>query len=230
MTPFAGFPPGKVRFTQIPSPFFTNLLSEIDHLGELKTILYAFWFLDRLEGNIRYISYQDFADDLDFMLGLGSQEELTAALDQACKREVFLKIERESGRIETALFFLNTPRGRSAVNSFQEGNWTPPADNNRQEIRLNQERPNIFRLYEENIGPLTPLISDALRDAENLYQFEWIEDAFKLAVQNNVRRWRYIEAILKSWQEKGRYDPNRRDAQEDRRRYIEGEFAEFINH
>jgi len=36
------------------------------------------------------------------------------------------------------------------------------------------ERPNIFKLYEENIGPLTPLIADALKDAEKTYPPEWV--------------------------------------------------------
>jgi hypothetical protein len=45
------------------------------------------------------------------------------------------------------------------------------------------ERPNLYRLYEENIGPLTPLVADALRDAENTYAIEWIEEAIRIAVQ-----------------------------------------------
>lgn len=234
MSPFSGFPPGKARLTRIPSAFFSELLADIDSLAELKAVLYAFWFLDRLEGSIRYITFSDFASDADFMKGLGDNDkaktELKSGLKKAVEDGIFLAIEREEGRIESSLLFLNTPRGRAAVESYRDGSWNPPEDNDRQNISLNQERPNIFRLYEENIGPLTPLISDALKEAETIYRYEWIEDAFRLAVENNARRWRYIESILKSWQEKGRNDSNRRDSQEDRRRYIEGEFADFINH
>jgi DNA replication protein len=97
-------------------------------------------------------------------------------------------------------------------------------------VTLASERPNIFRLYEENMGPLTPLISEALQEAEKTYASEWIEDAMRIAVKKNVRNWRYVEAILKSWQEKGRDDTNRRDSEKDRRRYIEGEYADFIEH
>jgi DnaD/phage-associated family protein len=232
MAPFKGFPPGKNRLTRIPSIFFSELLASINHLAELKAVLYAFWFLEQLEGNIRYITWQDYSADAAFMKGLGDQAEarLAEGLRLAVEEGIFLPIERESGKMESAVYFLNTPRGRAAVASYHEGTWSLPEDNDRQEIHLNQERPNIFRLYEENIGPLTPLIADALRDAENQYPYEWIEDAFRAAAANNVRRWRYIESILKSWQEKGRNDSNRRDSQEDRRRYIEGEFADFIKH
>ncbi len=100
----------------------------------------------------------------------------------------------------------------------------------RMPVALDLERPNIFRLYEENIGPLTPLIADTLREAEQTYPTDWIEEAIRKAVLNNARHWRYVEAILRNWKEKGRDDTDRRDSEKDRRRYIEGEFADFIEH
>jgi DNA replication protein DnaD len=73
-------------------------------------------------------------------------------------------------------------------------------------------------------------MSDTLKEAESTYPPEWIEDAIRAAVQKNARNWRYIDAILRSWQEKGRHETDRRNAQEDYRGYIEGDFAEFIEH
>jgi DNA replication protein DnaD len=49
-------------------------------------------------------------------------------------------------------------------------------------------------------------------------------------VLKNARNWKYIEAILRSWKEKGHDEKDRRDSQEDRRKYIEGEYADFIEH
>jgi DnaD/phage-associated family protein len=93
------------------------------------------------------------------------------------------------------------------------------------------ERPNIFRLYEENIGPLTPLIADALQDAEKTYPPEWVAEALGTAVKNNKRNLKYVEAILRRWKEEGHAKKqDRRDAQEDGRRYAEGEYADFIEH
>jgi DnaD/phage-associated family protein len=86
-------------------------------------------------------------------------------------------------------------------------------------------------VYEENIGPLTPLIADALKDAEELYSPEWILDAIELAVKNNKRSWKYSEAILKRWKEEGRgQKQDRRDAEKDHRKYIRGEYADYIEH
>ena len=74
------------------------------------------------------------------------------------------------------------------------------------------------------------MISQTLQEAEKLYPGEWIEEAIRTAVLKNARNWRYVEAILRSWKEKGRDETNRRNTQEDRRKYIEGEFADFIEH
>ena len=66
------------------------------------------------------------------------------------------------------------------------------------------DSPNIFSIYEANIGMLTPMIADELREAENLYPASWIEDAFREAVEQNKRSWRYIERILERWTQEGK--------------------------
>jgi DnaD/phage-associated family protein len=91
------------------------------------------------------------------------------------------------------------------------------------------ERPNVFKMYEENIGPLTPMIADILKDAEDLYSSEWISEAIEIAVKNNKRNWKYCEAILKRWKDQGKHErKNREDAVKDFKRYTEGEFAEYF--
>jgi DNA replication protein len=71
-------------------------------------------------------------------------------------------------------------------------------------VQVQVERPNIFVLYEQNIGLLSPLIAEELRDAADQYPAEWIEAAFREAVLQNKRRWNYIRAILKRWETEGR--------------------------
>lgn len=65
-------------------------------------------------------------------------------------------------------------------------------------------KPNIFTLYENNIGLLTPIMADELRAAEQEFPAEWVADAFKEAIKANVRRWSYIRAILDRWKVEGR--------------------------
>jgi DnaD/phage-associated family protein len=228
MPAFTGFPSGKVRMTPIPAQFFSELLPAIDHLGELKVTLFALWYLDRLEAPVRYLTLSSFSEDEALLRAVGA-DSLLDALERAVQRGTLLRVMAKGAGRQEAVFFLNTPRGRAAVQSIQKGEWRPDFED-QLPMALEVERPNIFRLYEENIGPLTPMISEMLRDAEQTYHQDWIEDAIRIAIKNNVRNWRYVEAILRSWQEEGRDGTNRRDSEKDRRRYVEGEFADFIEH
>ncbi len=72
-------------------------------------------------------------------------------------------------------------------------------------VQLQIERPNIFVLYEQNISLLSPLIAEELKDAADHYPAEWIEAAFREAVQQNKRKWSYIRAILRRWETEGRH-------------------------
>jgi DnaD/phage-associated family protein len=128
-------------------------------------------------------------------------------------------------------FFFNTARSRKVVNELQgsemvparlltveheqieqESEVTVPAGaytSNKgvewpRNIQVEIDRPNIFKLYEQNIGLLTPLVADHLRDAADLYPEEWIEAAFREAVQHNIRKWSYISAILRNWETEGK--------------------------
>ncbi len=230
-TPFKGFPSGKVHFTRLPGPFFSELLPSIDDLAELKVTIYCLWFLEQAEGSFRYLRRSDFCADRRFMQGLGPEPEksLDDALLRAVARGSLLKAEVALENGAESYYFINSPKGQAAVAAIRRGEWRPSGEAD-QPITLEVERPNIFRLYEENIGPITPLMRDELVDAENRYPAGWIADAMRIAVENNIRRWRYVQAILRSWQEEGRDEQNRGDTQKDRRRYIEGPYAEFIEH
>ncbi len=230
---FNGFPPGKINTTRIPSLFFKELLPQIDDLDELKVTLYAMWQMNQKEGEIRYIKTADFFGDTIFMKGLGASQTaqssaVRAGLERAVNRGTLLKTSVPDGEDQLDIYFFNSPRGQAVVQSVTDGSWRP-SDGDLPASTLNQEQPNIFRLYEENIGPLTPLIADTLRNAEGDYPENWIRQAVEIAVQNNVRKWNYIEAILRSWQDGGRDErQNRGHTKKDRRSYLEDEFAEFI--
>jgi DnaD/phage-associated family protein len=229
---FAGFPEGKLPLTPIPNAFFSELLPTIDHLGEFKVTIYAFWALTQKERNFQYISLEEMATDRILMGGLKPEnmtplETLVDALERAVARGTFLKVKVEFDHGEDSYFFLNSPKGRAAAASIEAGDWKPTGDPETP-ISLALERPNIYTLYEQNIGPLTPMIAEQLRDAENEYPPDWIEEAILIAVTNNVRKWRYIEAILEDWQNRGKDErKDRGDSEKARRRYAEGKFAGF---
>ena len=222
MSKFQGFSESE-PFTAIPAAFFQHLLMEIDDLDELKVTLFALWQIGTMEGRIHFLREQDFTACIP---------EPAAALEKAIQRGSLLEAipptASPATRNQAALYFLNSRRGRAAAQAFSQGKWQPgPAES----VPARPERPNTFKIYEENIGPLTPLIADALKDAEQTYKPEWVAEALAIAVKNNKRNMKYVEAILRRWKEEGHAKKqDRRDAQEDGRRYTEGEYSDFIEH
>lgn len=218
MSDFKGFTDSET-FTQVPDSFFQLLLKEIKDMDELKVTLYAIWWIDHMEGPFRAIGEADFDAK---KLGL-SAERVRRGLEKAVERGSILKVQKDA----MVYFLLNSPRGRAALQAIESGKWNWEVRDSVPPV----ERPNVFKLYEENIGPLTPLIADALKDAEETYSAKWIAESIELAVKNNKRNWRYCEAILKRWKEEGRAEKqDRRDTEKDRDKYIKGEYADYIEH
>jgi DnaD/phage-associated family protein len=214
---FKGFTDSE-SFTQLPDTFFRKLLTEIKDLAELKVTLFFLWRAQHMEGPFRALSQTDFEEQT---LGL-SVDEIAAGLESAVRRGSMLRSEREAD----VFYFLNSPRGRAAAEAFSQGDWRKSAEILSAPV---VERPNLFQLYEENIGPLTPMIADMLKDAEETYSQEWIAEALEIAVKNNVRNWKYVEAILKRWKEKGKHEgKDRQDAEKDSERYTKSEFEEYL--
>ncbi len=212
MTNFTGFTSSET-FTQIPDSFL-RLMNEIDDVAELKVTLYAIYRIEHLEGNFRGLSESDFDKEA---LGL-SVEQIRSGLSKSLERGTMLKSENEA----QVFYFLNSPRGRLSAEAFANGQIKSAQS-------YHPNKSNIFKLYEENIGALTPLIADMLRDAEKNYPSIWFEEAFEIAVSRNVRNWKYVNAILNRWKENGKDE--RRDSQDavqDAKRYTESEFSEYL--
>ncbi|MBI2757429.1 MAG: DnaD domain protein [Chloroflexi bacterium] len=212
---FKGFTDSET-FTQLPDSFFHHLLKEIKDADELKVTAYFLWRIEFINDPFRALCQTDFESGL---LGL-STEEVASGLEKAVQRGSLLKVQKDA----LFYFLLNSPRGRAAVQAMESERWNPKIGG----AIVPVERPNVFKLYEENIGPLTPLIADALKDAEEIYSSEWVADAVGLAVTNNKRNWKYCEAILKRWKEEGRGEKqNRRDDKKSRQRNVEDKIKKF---
>jgi DNA replication protein len=236
MKGFSGFPAGKVRFTSIPNLFFSELLPAIDNLAELKVTLHIFWLLSQKKGYPRYVSFKELSGDEALLgglksLGQGTGESLREGLKRAVARGTLLRVAVEQDGKRDDIYFMNTDQGRQAVEKIRGGQLEVGVTVLPAEPPLEAERPNIFVLYEQNIGLLQPMIAEQLKDAEQTYPAEWIEEAFQIAVEQNKRNWAYVRAILERWATEGKDDgKDKRDSRKDRRRYIEGKYAEYIEH
>ena len=101
------------------------------------------------------------------------------------------------------LLFPATPEGSWRFEALQEGNLSL-AEIQAANPLPNPDKPNIYTLYEQNIGPLTPMVAEILKADAETYPESWLREAMQEAVSRNIRNWKYVQAILKSWQEKGR--------------------------
>jgi len=223
MTKFKGFTDAE-SFTQVPDAFFRQLLREISATDELKVTLHALWQIEHTQGPFRALRRADFEAAA---LGL-SPEEVDSGVEKAVQRGSLIAVQAAARGGKSAargelLYFLNSPRGRAAAQTLAAGGSAPGSS------AAPVERPNIFKLYEENIGPLTPLIADALKDAEETYPAAWIAEAIDLAITHNKRNWKYAQAILKRWKEEGRAEKqDRRDDQTSRQRDVEDKIKKFV--
>ncbi len=217
--PFSGFTSSET-FTQVPDSLF-RLMNEITELDELKVTLYVLWRIEHIEGRFRYLCRSEILEDNGLMSQM-SAAQVDSGLKKALRRGTLLSVESDSG----GFYFLNSPRGRASAEALKSGQWR---DSARVPSTAPLPRANIFKLYEENIGPLTPLMADTLKDAEKDYPAEWLTEAFVIAVERNKRNWKYIEAILRRWKDEGYEGKNRKDAGKDSKRYSASQFSEYLD-
>ena len=231
MAEFKGFPAGELRFTSVPDLFFARLLPQIDSLVELKVTLHFLWVHYRQARQA--ISFNELLTNETLMHSLALiDEDVETALSQGLNRAVergtllYAQIEDELG--QQGIYFLNSERGRQAQAKIEAGEVGVVGVSGA-EIATPAKRPNIFELYEDNIGLISPILADELKDAEATYPPEWIEDAFKIAVDNNVRKWSYIRAVLEKMATIGRGE-GKKPHDSGKSWYTDEEFREYIKH
>ncbi len=225
-----------MQFTPVPNLFFSQLLPQIDDINELKTTLHIFWLLYPKKGYPRFVTYNELLGDTSLVSSLKetakpADEALRSALKMAAERGTILHLAIDLDGKSEALYFLNTRSDRESAAKIQNGELKLPGLKARAPTSINAEQlPDIFTLYEANIGMLTPMIAEELREAEKLYPEAWIRDAVREAVNQNKRKWSYISAILERWSTEGRsHGTYKRDAEkEDPDKYIKGEYGHMV--
>ncbi len=206
---FGGFP-GAARATPVPSVFFSELLPAIEDESELRVTLYAFYAIGRRRGYPRFVTGDELRAEAPLLASLGdggewpAHERLARGLEAAVARRSLLAVAVEGERGPQTLYLLNDPAGRRAVEQIAAGLLALGRPLPPKAEAPASKRGNLFQLYEENIGPLTPLVAEELKEAEQLYPAQWLEEALREAALLNKRSWRYAAAILQRWATEGR--------------------------
>jgi DNA replication protein len=235
---FSGFPANS-EVVPIPKLFFNLLLPVINDIAELKTILYIFNILSTRRGYPRFISYEELSNDKNLKGiiapdNVGSFEKaLQSALSQAVNHAILLQYKLEEENKLEDIYLINGDSERKAIDKIINGEMKVVDFNI---VKPIEEQPetiaNIFSLYEENIGILTPIIAEQLHEAEKEYPSDWIKDAFKEAVTSNKRNWKYIARILERWAVEGKDNGkigrnNKKETDPDR--YVKGKYGHMVN-
>ena len=187
MKQFHGFP-ARMELTSNPNVFFSSLLPQISDMAELKTTLHVLAVLYRKRGYPRFVTYRELLANASLMNSLKGAAEtpdevLRNALKMATERGTMLHIVLDRDGASEDVYLLNDESSRQAVVKIQNGELKIGGLKIKDRAYVEaEEPPDIFTLYEQNIGVLTPMIADELREAEKLYPADWIRDAIKEAV------------------------------------------------
>ena len=160
----------------------------------------------------------------------GSFVHITCDASRPLRRPIsIMRVDRKRGQVE--LLYKIFGEGTRLLSKREVGERLNIMGPIGTPFRSHMERPRPL-LIGGGVGiPPMVFLADELRDAEETYPADWIDDAFRIAVADNVRKWRYILAILERWATEGRDDGTRqRDTETKRRWYTDEEFEQFFEH
>ena len=193
----------------MPNPLLAGLLEEIDDIAELKLTLRVIWALHRKKTPLPYVTASELCEDRSVAamldsVGHGLEDAVSGALRSAVARGTLLEVAAGEGDVR---YLLNTEPVRKALvrKGFElpEPQAGPGAETPQAEGQPGL-RQGVFRVYEENIGALTPLIAESISEALLEHPESDVIDAIKVAVERNARSWKYVTAVLRRWSAEGR--------------------------
>lgn len=236
-----GFP-DRARCTPVPDVFFSHDLPALGDPVAIKVFLHLAWRIHRRPPRSAPAMRLDvlLADATlrRGILALGVEAEaIAAAIEAAVARLADLGLllgARLAGADQPEQWLMLNDRAGRAFHARLADTPALLPGGPAPETLPAAPRPTVFALYEQNIGLLTPLVVEDLREAEAIYPWEWIEDAMRHAVAHNARRWSYVRAILERWAVEGREEGRKRHATDRRRdpavrkRDSEGPYAAFV--
>lgn len=202
-----------VPHVSIPQQFLRDVVPTLTSSDELHASLTLFRLISETGNEESPIAEQSVLRDPSLRATLKRDhpavhldEAIFEALELAVGRGTFLRFISRKGESQTAWYYANTPVTRSLVDAMlRDGIRAPRAIwESDMAPQIAADPPNAFRVYEQNIGPLTPIIADQINTAALEYPAGWIEDAIAEAVFYNKRNWRYIVRILENWRQDGR--------------------------
>ncbi len=206
--------PADVAPIPVPREFLTETIAHIDDATELHVTLAVFRLAADSVSNPPAVSEDTVlrdpvlartfhGDRRSSMLG----QRIRRGLQYATARDSIVQVVLTVDDHEERWYIPASAEYRAALANvlLEPGAW-PEAG---RVALIATTAPSVFSLYEKNIGMLTPLLTDQIETAMELYPLDWIADAIREAVAYNKRNWRYVQRVLENWSVNGRGEGNR---------------------
>ena len=185
----------------VPSALFGVLLERISSLEMLRAALRVIFLLHRKQGKIKYISAAELVTD-PVLQWSGGPEAAEQILDTFVEYGLLARITGDTKN--SGSYCLDNMANRRAITRIGNGEILGPEASMVKPREETIRRPDIFSMYESNIGVIYPMAAERLKDIAIEYPEDWIAEAFREAVLHNSRNIKYIEAILRRWRDDGR--------------------------
>ena len=194
---FKGFKKN-VQSIPVPAPVFDSILEAITNISELKLMLRIIWLLQIYNRKPPLITEAEIISDKVLSKTIGPPNTIQELLITLESYGIISSSVKKNDQVK--IIFLNSEKIKNHIEKsdiilqgIQPDPWNETTD-----------IPNIYSVYEQNIGIITPHIAELIKESENLYPIDWIEDAIKQASVQNKRNWAYVSSILNRWKTEGK--------------------------
>ena len=135
-------------------------------------------------------------------------ESTSAARREAGKRGAMKRWAQESKSIandnkNSKCHFANSKNALSVSDSESDSVVVVDAATTAADSRTDSDLAEIVQHFQEVIGIFPRSALDKLQRWRGIYSVEIIRAAIDEAAENNVRKWRYVDGVLKGWQADG---------------------------
>ncbi len=197
---FKGFEKN-VQSIPVPAPVFDSILEAITNISELKLMLRIIWLLQIYNRKPPLITEAEIISDKIVSKTIGPPNTIQELLITLESYGIISSSVKKNDQVK--IIFLNSEKIKNHIeksdiilHGIQPDPWKETTDIS--------DIPNIYSIYEQNIGIITPHIAELIKESENLYPIDWIEDAVKQASLQNKRNWAYVSSILNRWTIEGK--------------------------
>lgn len=187
-----------VQYVPVPAPVFDSILEEITNISELKLMLRIIWLIQIYNRKPPLITEAEIISDKIVSKTIGPPNVIQELISTLESHGIISSSIKKTDHLK--VIFLNSEKIRNQImksDILLQENQPDPWNGN-------SDIPNIYLIYEQNIGIITPHIAELLKESENLYPIDWIEDAIKQASVQNKRSWAYVSSILNRWEIEGK--------------------------